>query len=234
MLDNFTILTHTHSDCSDLWMPYFDSYRQHFNINNGVTLVNITNEIIPQQIIYNERLKYSNRLIYGLEKIKTDFVLLSFEDMILYNDVNVGEIDRLISLMTNNSDINFIRLIKSGIKSNEAYGDKLYKLTNNDFLFSLTPTIWNRLWLLNLLNHLQELNIWELEENGSKLLMNLDIKALFYYNHEKPRGQHYDSSIYPHMCSAIYKGKWNFSEYKTELEPIIEKYKINPYDRGLF
>jgi hypothetical protein len=107
-------------------------------------------------------------------------------------------------------------------------------MDKTDFLMSITPTIWDRNYLLTLLSSLKGLTIWELEQNGDFILKNLDVNALYYYDNEPKRGGHYDSNIYPHICSAIFKGKWNFREYKHELLPIIKKYNINIYERGIF
>ena len=35
------------------------------------------------------------------------------------------------------------------------------------------------------------------------------------------------------IATAIIKGKWNLSEYPTELTPLLEKYNINPEVRGI-
>ena len=57
--------------------------------------------------------------------------------------------------------------------------------------------------------------------------------GILYYNDETKRGMHhYDSSIVPYIASAIVKGKWNISEYPTELPPLLQKYNININKRG--
>jgi hypothetical protein len=104
---------------------------------------------------------------------------------------------------------------------------------NSDFQFSITPTIWRTSNLLALLKDLKELSIWDLEINGDILFKHKNIKSLYYYDNDKPRGGHYDSSIYPHICTSIVKGKWNLSEYRDILQPIIKKYNINVYEKGI-
>lgn len=234
-LDDLTILTHTHSDCEILWSPYFDSYDCFFPHKNHIVLINnYSQRINKEQQVYKETLNYSDRIIQSLEKIKTNFVLLSFEDMILYDNVNIKEMENIIELMKNEKELFFTRLIKSGIRSKVSYKKNLFFLTKTDFLFSLTPTIWRKEQLLSLLQNLKDLNIWNLEIYGNNLMKNKELKALYYYNNEPPRGGHYDSSIYPHICSAILKGKWNMVEYSDILTPIIERYDINIYDKGIF
>jgi hypothetical protein len=234
MLNELTIVTHTHTDCKQLWGPYFDSYEKFFKHDKHIVLINeYSNELSNKQMIYSEQTRYSNRIIECLSKIDTEYVLIDFEDMFLYDYVKTDELKRIIDSMTINKDFLFTRLIKSGIKSNETFGEKLFYINNDvDFLFSITPTIWRTSKLLELLLELPNLTIWELEINGSKLFKNKGIKSLYYYDNDKPRGGHYDSTIYPHICSAILKGKWNLSEYPDIITPIIEKYKININERG--
>jgi hypothetical protein len=234
-LNKLTILTHTHSDCKDLWDPYFDSYKEFFKEVEHIVLINRnSSEIKLKQIVYDDTISHSDRFIIGVESIDSEFVLISLEDMILYDKVVENEIVGIIDMMSEDKSIMYTRLIKSGIHSSVNFSKNMFKLENTDFLLSITPTIWNRELLLNTLHHLRGLSIWNLELNGDKLLKDQNIKAFYYYNNEPKRGGHYDSSIYPHICSAICKGKWNLSEYKTELSPIINKYNINVNDRGIF
>lgn len=234
MVNELTIVTHTHTDCKNLWSPYFDSYDVFFKHNKHIVLVNeFSHEIPYEQLIYSDTTKYSDRIIESLKTIKTKYVVIDFEDMFLYDKVNVDELNRIITIMTKHNEFLFTRLIKSGIKSHKHFDEKVFLMDNTDFLFSITPTIWRTNELLELLLELTNLSIWDLEINGCNLLKNKGVKSLYYFDNDKPRGGHYDSTIYPHICSAILKGKWNLSEYSDILTPIIEKYKINVNERGI-
>lgn len=235
-LNDLTILTHTHTDCNDIWAPYFDSYAQFFNHDNHIVLVNQESIVIPhKQIVYDEKTPHSDRFILALKNIKTEFVLISMEDMFLYDTVNTSELERVIDIMARNKSLLYTRLIKSGIHTSIPYVyDKIFKTGKTDFLFSITPTIWDKDLLVETLSHLTGLSIWSLENSGDALLRNQGTQGLYYYNNERKRGGHHDSSIYPHICSAIFKGKWNVGEYVKELTPIIDKYKINMDVRGYF
>ena len=234
MVNDLTILTHTHTDCKVLWGVYFDSYDNFFNHDKHIVLVNeYSNEIPYEQLIYSDTTKYSNRIIESLKSIKTKYVMIDFEDMFLYDKVKVDELNRIITIMTKHNEFLFTRLIKSGIKSHKPFDEKLFLMDESDFLFSLTPTIWRTKDLLDLLSELTELSIWDLEINGCALLKNKGVKSLYYFDDDNPRGGHHDSTVYPHICSAILKGKWNLSEYPDILTPIIEKYKINVNEKGI-
>ncbi len=61
----------------------------------------------------------------------------------------------------------------------------------------------------------------------------LNITGLYHYNKEPKRGlYHYDSSIFPYICTAVVRGRWNTLEYKYELSKIAEKYKVDFSKRG--
>lgn len=234
MVRDLTIVTHTHTDCKDLWDPYFDSYNKFFNHSNHIVLINQQrDEVEHKQVIYTDTDKYSSRLFNCLQNVKTTYILVDFEDMILYDTVEVDELSRIITVMDQHTELMYTRLIKSGITSVNYFDVNLFKMDDSDFLFSLTPTIWRTEKLFNVLAELQNLSIWDLEVQGSALLQTKNIQSLYYYNNSKARGGHYDSTIYPHICSAILKGKWNLSEYSQELLPIIQKYKIDINERGV-
>jgi hypothetical protein len=199
MLTDLTIVTHTHTDCKVLWAPYFDSYNNFFNHDKHIVLINeFSKEITCEQSLYSDITKYSDRLIDCLSKINSDYVLIDFEDMFLYDFVEINKIKNIIKIMVENKEFLFTRLIKSGIKSNILFNDNLFLMDNSDFLFSLTPSIWRVSELLKILSQLQGLSIWELETNGTELLRKNNVKCLYYYDNDKKRGGHHDSKIYPH------------------------------------
>lgn len=228
MIDDLAILTHTHTDCKDLWNPYADSYKRffpqkHYYLSNRQVLDEHT-------IVYSDSTKYSSRLLYGLSQINERFVIIDLEDMPLYGNVNESDIDNLLQYI---DPIPFIRLLKSGVSGKDRDfipRDGLKWIKSNDLSFSITPTIWSRNYLINVLKSFPNLNPWELEVAAS----NAHHKGLYWYSKESKRGSaHYDSSLYPHICTAICKGKWNILEYKDELEEIFDKYSINPNIRGV-
>ena len=62
-----------------------------------------------------------------------------------------------------------------------------------------------------------------------------NISGLYYYDNEKKRGEnHYDSSIYPYIATALVRGKWNITEYEEDLSGLIKNYNININERGVF
>ena len=64
--------------------------------------------------------------------------------------------------------------------------------------------------------------------SDKKYLKDLISLCSFDLNKDKKRGKfHYDSSVYPYICTAVIKGKWNFKEDKKELFEIFYNKKFN-------
>jgi hypothetical protein len=225
------IVIYSHSDYSDLWVPFFSRLKKYYNTNKIYFIVNKNNEKILSdyeffEINYDENEPYSNRLFNSLKLIEEEYIIFLHEDMILYNYVNVINLEECLEFLKNNSIFKFVRLIKSGINSNTKVSKFLYKTEKNDFLFSITPTIWKKECLIDACEKNKNLTIWELEENADIFFRNLNINGLYTFFDEKPRGGHFDSEIFPHTCSAIFKGKWNM-EYELELNEIFKEFKID-------
>ena len=71
------------------------------------------------------------------------------------------------------------------------------------------------------------------EFQASKTCRELGIQGLFCYYGENKRGMyHYDSSVFPHISTALVKGRLNMTEYPSEMSKLIKKYKIDITKRG--
>ena len=225
------VLTHTHTDCSDIWQIHLDSYSKYCNELKHYYLVNSASGL-PNELLYDENIKYTERIIFALKSIEEEFVIIDFEDMFLNSYVDVKKLYDVIDTMKND-DISFVRLIKSGINgASVTHKECLFKIKAADLQFSLTPTIWKKSVLLEKMQYFRNMTVWQLEQSSSLLSLDEDWKGLYYYNNDPPRGGHFDSSIYPHICSAIYKGKWNRRDYPEEINNIAEEYGIDLKERG--
>ena len=74
--------------------------------------------------------------------------------------------------------------------------------------------------------------IWD-EPLNSKFLMELGKVGLCVKEKGDKVGGHYNSSIYPYIATAIVKGKWNYSEYKKDLDLIFNEFNIDKEKRGI-
>jgi len=234
----FKIVIYTHNDYSDLWKPCFDRINKFFKNND---IIVITNNILEEylnnfnlsKILYDDKLSYNKRLSQTLQQIESEYIIFLHEDMILYDFVDQKSLEYGVFFLKKNKNYHFIRLIKTGINSNLHLENDIYLVGDNDFKFSITPTIWDKKILIKICNELNPMNIWEFEINGCNYVKNNNINGCFFHSkNSKKRGlNHYDSKVFPHMCSAIFKGKWNM-EYKEELTKMFLEYNIDVNLRG--
>ena len=238
-MKDIALVTYTNDNCRDIWLPYFDSLNTLFPSIKGYVFNNSDNFEFQNQklLIYEEELNYCSEFSRLLHMIEEDYIIYMQEDFILYDKVAIDKIEEYKTIL-DNSSLSFIRLLKCGSVSNIQYINDLFYITdpgknhNSIDSFSMQPTIWKKTDLIriyeNTMNHKFGEN-WNFIHSMNMLKIN----GFYCYNGENKRGlNHYDSSIFPYIATAIVKGRWNTSEYSTELEQIFDKYKIDKNIRG--
>lgn len=231
---DITLLTYTHSKASDLHKPYFDKVKKYFNPSHQIVLCDkeIEYEGIKMSL-YNDDTKYYQQMINALSQVETEYVIYSQEDYILFDYVNKDKINSFISVLNEDKNISFIRLIYSGIDFNiKQYNDDLFYLNaNHMYYFSTQITIWRTKDLLEMFSNSKTETIWD-EPKNSVFLRDLGKIGLCVMEKGDKVGGHYNSSIYPYIATAVVKGKWNDSEYGDKLASIYSDYNINKEIRG--
>ena len=225
------ILVYTHSDYSWVWKYWHqqtDKFLQNFD---KICMSNSNSSFRDDYLVikYNDELTYKNRVLSCLNDIDdNEIVLFCHEDMFLYKKPNFEIIDEYINLVKNDNCelVKLIRAFENLDKSN--LHKKLFKNPDKQ-LFSIQPTIIKIKTLKHIYKTVPGENIWEFEANTSKkYLKDLISLCSFDPDVDKKRGKfHYDSSVYPYICTAVIKGKWNFKEYKKELFEIFYNKKFN-------
>lgn len=233
---NFCILTHTHSDCKDLYDLYFDSIDKYFS-KEIQHIVCVDEEILTdraiKQIIYKKDSLFADRILLALSQIEQEFVLFSLEDYILYDYVDDTSLNEYLNFMSRNPVIGFIRLIQSGIVQDFSYPefDKLIVLQKNiDYYFSTQITIWRKDLLIKLFEYYKTKTVRD-EIATSYELSKFDYIGMAVKRKGKSVGGHFDSLEYPYIATACVGGKWNISEYPY-LATLLDKYGIDISIRG--
>ena len=235
-------LTFSHTDCTDVWKLYFPQMHTHFSVGMEHFLaVNKLHPNLPEAVkplLYREMQPYPLRLLTCLEALDGyDFVFFDHEDMFLYASPDYQKLAKYYELMKS-GQFDYIRLIKGGDCRYEPVlaCPTIYSLSpKSKWIFSIQPSFWRRTILMDVLKANLKVNIWELEVKSQKVVKKMGLKAAFSYRSGKRRGlHHFDNDVYPYVATAIGKGKWNLGEYGAELEPMLEKYQIDPTVRGWF
>ena len=225
------ILLYTHSDYSWVWKFWHQQTDKFLNNFEKICLVNTNSSFRKdyQIIKYDDKYTYKDRILSCLDQVDDqEIVIFCHEDMFLYKKPDFITINQYIDLINDEkcSLIKLIRAFEDLEKTN--LHEKLF-INPDKQLFSIQPTLIKIKTLKYIYKTVPGNNIWEFEANTSRKYLNSLISLCsFDINSDKKRGKfHYDSSIYPYICTAVIKGKWNFKEYKKELYEIFYNKKFN-------
>lgn len=241
MVNDITLFTYTHSNCEDLWPIYFDLLDQHAPGFKSIVVSNVEcDKYKNHKFIQSPDTNYCLEIADIVKKhVNTEYLIYLQEDFFLYDDVNKEELKYVIDFL-NETIVSYVRLIKCGDVTNIPIKDKIYWVQTPDrphssiTSVSFQPTLWKKEDFMKVYENTPYTKFQEGIE-FTNTLNNLDYYCAYYYNNEPKRGSmHWDSSIFPYIATAIVKGKWNMSEYEKELLPILTKYDVSPFIRGVF
>ena len=239
-MKNYCIIMYSHSSYSDAWEMFCGQIEKYLPKEiKRYAFVDESNNL-PENweiVTYDESLSYNKRMASCLNAINEEYVIIHHEDMPLYDKPDLDFIEDKIEMMPL-YNIDYIKLIKGGNVGipETQFSDKLYELPRNgDCYFSVQPSLCKRESLQKLYENCDVENIHEFEPKAHLMSILLNYKNLYYYDNEPQRGLcHWDSKVYPYVATAIVKGKWNYSEYESELSILHKEYNIDKNIRGEF
>ncbi len=227
-------IAYTNSNCSDLWDVFQKQNRKYTTI----PLYMISDKAVDcidddKLFIYNNENDYYNVWVEALKKFDSDYFIYLQEDFILYDKVDDEKLNQCLEFLKQNLNYSFIRLIKSGSLREKRIFDNLYEIeSSNANIFSMQATIWRTKDYISLMEKVKDRK-WLENDKYPKEMLKMGMKGLYYYDGEGKRGEnHYDSSIYPYIATALVRGKWNTSEYSNELISILSYFDIDKNKRG--
>ncbi|MFT3982369.1 MAG: hypothetical protein QM697_00565 [Lachnospiraceae bacterium] len=160
-------------------IAYFNAYFLDKYWKNSSDIIYVTETILPHNPIYNkeiateERMLWSLRLLYALENIKKEYVILFCDDFFIDSFVDNEEIEKLIAVCRNNK-LGCLKLIPSA-DAYEIVDEKYGNCSLGTYRLSTMPAIWN----VNYLNKIAKLgvNAWDFEISGSQYSLELPDKV---------------------------------------------------------
>ena len=227
------IVAYTHTDMKDIWPVFFGRLKKYMSNYKTYVFVNDTSDLIPNEyttILYDDTLKYTQRISQAIKKVEEDVILFLHEDMILYANPMQDYLKKYEQYILNGS-ADGIKLIATTPNNNFNKSELDETLVTSEFSkFSIQPTIIKKELFKTFFEN-KEYSIWEFEDKTNFFELQFMVKI----GPEKKRGlYHYDSLVFPYTATAINKGRWNMTEYQKELNDIFEEYDINPFDRGIW
>ena len=153
-MNNIALLISTYDDSEDLWRPLEQTYLRYWHdINFPIYLTTnykvFTSDLFESLTIGDE-LSWSDNLIKSLNKIKQNYVLLTFDDLFLTSQVDnlllLSLVDRAIQ-----EDFNYVQFYRSISKGRRLDNLIFKKLNKTKYKNSTIWSLWKKEVLLNFL-----------------------------------------------------------------------------------
>lgn len=239
-MSKVTFVTYTHSNCIDVWNAYFSRLDKHSKSSfDSYVLCNVDCNQYPNHkfIVYDDAAPYGKEYIKALNSIPHEYFIYMQEDFILYDDIDLKQIESYVNILKKDKSLSYIRMIKCGDVTEKIYSENLYYVSisgiQNQSInsFSMQPTIWRKKDFIKLYTIVAPQKFGETIDFAHGMNQ-LKINGLYQYSYEPRRGGHFDTRVFPYIATAIVKGKWNVSEYPDELKAIFKEYKVDSNRRG--
>lgn len=239
-LDNVACVTYTTSKYADVWPIYFGQLDEHLNGIKSYVLSDFGSsqkfDFKDHTVIEHDDAKeYWHQYVEALDQIEEPYIIYCQEDFFLYADVNRDLLQKAVDFLENN-DYDYVRLIRCGYNTplKEHVKDNFFEvdMATQD-AFSMQTTLWKKGRMRQLYTHVASQK-WLESEAWNVGARQVKIKGVFTWNGEPQVGKfHYDSVIWPYVCTGINKGQWNMDEYPEIMNGLVTKYNVDTSIRGI-
>lgn len=247
-MNKIALIVNTVSKNKDVWEVFFDRIKKHipddFFINKYVFVDDSCGKI-PQDynvVNYSTEMVYSEQFSHCIKSVSEEFCIYISEDYILHSDFQTDKILLFKDVLKKDTNLSFVRFMRGGVYDGpfeQHSGNLFYVPINKDYFYTNQAALWRTEHLMNIHNKGPKLHIankdWQnsFEFQATKTCQELSMSGLFCYYGEPKRGlYHYDSIVFPHISTALVKGRWNMTEYPKEMSKMIKEYGINIKTRG--
>jgi hypothetical protein len=161
----------------NLWNPFFELKKKY--MGNNIKFYFCTDIIDDEKINYENcdllvygtksnftiNGNYYDRLLFYLENIDSEYIILFVDDMFLINHVNNDLLNNILEIIEKNSNIKVIKLsdhapnLENGTEI-EINNNKFIKANNllDNYIISLQPTLYEKNFFINLLKYIKLVN----------------------------------------------------------------------------
>jgi hypothetical protein len=235
------VLIYSHSSYSDCWEMTINQFRENLlgldykiyiatenSANSDEYLKEFEGKI--SSLFYDEKEAYTQRLKSVLTQLSSNYNVVYFvhEDMPLYAKVDSIFLNSLIKYFTLSEEF-YIKLVDTSFVKKKIKHPDFPGLVKNNGYYSLSiqPSIIKTEEFIELLSNLS-LSIYEFEN-----YMHSDNRIFSAVNGDRRIGKYgIINHYFPHISTALFKGKWTIGEWGENLYELIDKYQIIISDRG--
>jgi hypothetical protein len=239
-MKDLCVITYTTSKYKDVWPMHFGQLSKHLHgIKSYVLSDHGSGELFDfkehKLIEHDDSDPYWKQYTDALKVIPERYVIYLQEDFIMFAKPNTYRLQRYKEVL-DQGKYDYVRLIRCGYQTplDRPAGEDLYEvhMETND-AFSMQATMWNKERLHELYTRVKS-EKWLEAEHWNIGCRELNIRGVFCYNGEQKIGSfHYDSLVWPYVCTAINRGKWNIDQYPQTMKEMFETYSIDPNVRGI-
>jgi hypothetical protein len=240
LLDNVACVTYTTSKYADVWPIHFGQLTKHLGGLKSYVFSDKGSsskfDFKEHQLIEHEDSDpYWKQWIDGLKHVDEQYIIYLQDDFFLYDDVKHEFIAKYRDFLANN-DYSYVRLIRCGYETplDRHICDNIFEVhMNTADAFSQQATLWKKNDFIKLYDHVKSIK-WLEGEHWNVGCRELGIKGTFCWLGEAKRGAfHYDSKVFPYVCTAINRGQWNCDQYPETMARLLKEYNIDVTKRGV-
>lgn len=231
-----SLVINSHSsniECLSMFFKCMETYVGVDYFENIYLFINHSDFQAPnyvRTIYYDPEESFKKQMCHCLSFVNDDIILYCNEDYLFYDYANLAKANSLLQLFKTTSPLDFIKFVHTDIEKYNKYSDFLYiidRSSRNNF--SQTLSFWRTETFKKIHDLCPDSEIGEkgdhsmhLENVAKDVCRELGVSGLCYYEGEKKRGMaHFDTNVFPHIASAINRGKWT-SEYPDELNKVLD------------
>ena len=253
-MPKLALAVNSHESSEDIWQPFFGELKKYewdklFDKIYLFTSRQPVQATIPlslrrkvQLLVYDKDMPYSLQYLFCIKRVSEDYVVIANEDCIPSGFIKLNEVTRILELMhTRRLKVDFIKCVRGSENLDKTQFENVFLINQESgMIFTQQVSIWNRKSLLNVYAHSPTSYIArkggvQQEQLGTNVCKELGMRGALYYEGEKKVGMyHYDSKIFPHICTAIVGGRWNLAEYSSEVLQLSHTYDIDLTSRGIY
>lgn len=218
-----TLLVSSCDKYKDAWTPYFTLLKKYWPevvdykivLSTETKTVDDDNGLNIRYFHYTEPSSWSKRLKECLKSIDTKYIIFNLEDFFLQSSVDDSEIARCVRYMDDDPKIAAFYFMKVLDSYKESPYPGYFEVTADlKYRINAQAGVWNRDALISILDEKE--NPWEFEIEGSKRLINSELK---FYCHKKANKCFNLDGPFPYMMGwqngyGISQGKWLWNNKK--------------------
>lgn len=240
------IVIYSHSSYNDCWEMTISQFIKHFNYPNFEIFLLTENSKNSHEledelnlkfnpininfVYYDENSIYTDRLYFCFKAISSKFEIGYFihEDMPLYNQVDLVYLNTLLHFLDNSSEY-YVKLIDTNFVDKKTNYLSFPSLVSNTggYSISIQPSLIKFKEFNCLIKSIHD-SIYDFEVRLTKM----NLTALAVRGDIKKGKYSLNNLKFPHITTAISKGKWDFANWKKDLLPILEEYNVDFKTRG--